>query len=227
MKSPLISTNPNTGAISFQLDPSTNSQGRSSSATQCSRCRPVENNILVGTWNVVLWSRNFLLTTISDLDSTIDKLAANQPLNRTKTLYDWLADPPAFRCPKLIILDDQDSTKFELAYRLAGSQEQRSKSIIGEWDRTAEGDAYLWSLAPGIALRMCVAFVFSSESANGTSADVIVLNQIDSWPMCENFIALSKDLDYTETAKLRDTLEDQKIEGALNKLEKVICDRIH
>lgn len=69
--------------------------------------------------------------------------------------------------------------------------------------------------------------MFSNENANGTSADVIVLNQIDSWPMCDNYIALSKELDYTETAKLRDTLENQKIEGALNKLEKVICDRIH
>lgn len=70
---------------------------------------------------------------------------------------------------------------------------------------------------------MCVAFVFG----NGSSVDAVVLNQVDSWPSCDNFIALSKSAEYTEVAKLRDVLEGEKVESAMNKLERVICDRIH
>ena len=56
---------------------------------------------LVGSWHVVLWSRNFLITVMADLNSQIDKLAANQPLPDHRSLFEWFADPPTIVCPQL------------------------------------------------------------------------------------------------------------------------------
>lgn len=54
--------------------------------------------------------------------------------------------------------------------------------------------------------------------------DFLVLNQIDSWPRCDNFIALVRtngNLEFSN--ELRNFLEDQKLESAFNKLERARC----
>uniref|UniRef100_A0A915D6B4 Uncharacterized protein n=1 Tax=Ditylenchus dipsaci TaxID=166011 RepID=A0A915D6B4_9BILA len=213
------------GIISFQMDTDT----QVNPTPQCPLCRSnVDNTVLVGSWNVVLWSRNFLLNTMLDLDMIIDKLEANKPISGQKTVYEWLASPPSFRCPQLIVLDQSDSTKFELAYRVANA-DQKSKSIIGSLDRSVDG-TYLWQLAPTISLQVCIALVpsFNNQLGNNNrSSDFLVLNQIDSWPRCENFVVLMRRLDPLDVADVREYLEQQKVEGVFNKLEKAICDRIH
>lgn len=60
--------------------------------------------------------------------------------------------------------------------------------------------------------------------ANQTSDyDFVVLNQVDSWPSCSNFIALTRTRTPDLTNNLRDFLEQQKLEGVFNKIEKVLC----
>ena len=71
---------------------------------------------------------------------------------------------------------------------------------------------------------MCVAFTNQEATANATrDYDFVVLNQIDSWPSCANYIALARSRTPDLVNNLRDFLEQQRVEGALNKLEKVLC----
>lgn len=64
-------------------------------------CTQVPRDMLVGTWHIILWSRNLLITTIADLDILIDKLEASQPIKTEKTFYEWVKDPPDVQCPQL------------------------------------------------------------------------------------------------------------------------------
>uniref|UniRef100_A0AC35FWH9 Uncharacterized protein n=2 Tax=Panagrolaimus sp. PS1159 TaxID=55785 RepID=A0AC35FWH9_9BILA len=96
---PKIVQNPTGSGISFQMDDpaETNAQ-----IPECKECKMNSSDALVGAWHVVLWSHNFLITVISDLNSQIDKLAANQPLPDQRSLFEWFADPPGVICPQLI-----------------------------------------------------------------------------------------------------------------------------
>uniref|UniRef100_A0A914DJS1 Uncharacterized protein n=1 Tax=Acrobeloides nanus TaxID=290746 RepID=A0A914DJS1_9BILA len=173
--------------------------------------------MLVGTWHIILWSRNLLITTIADLDILIDKLEASQPIKTEKTFYEWVKDPPDVQCPQLTILSAEDSTKFELAYRLGASG--RAKSIIGKWDRGIDGE-YLWRLAPTLSMQLCVSY---GETPNPALVDTIVLTEIGSIPPCDNVIVLSKRFDPTHVSSVRDFLEERHVESAFNKLVKIHC----
>lgn len=70
-------------------------------ASKCSSCSQVPKGMFVGTWHIILWSRNLLLTTIADLDAIIDKIEARQPIKMDKTFYEWVKDPPEILCPQL------------------------------------------------------------------------------------------------------------------------------
>jgi len=51
----------------------------------------------------------------------------------------------------------------------------------------------------------------------------VVFNQIDSWPACANYLAVVRTRTPDLVNNLRDFLEQQRIEGAFNKIEKILC----
>ncbi|KAH7712120.1 Protein R08A2.5 a [Aphelenchoides avenae] len=211
LRTPKIGTTED-GRLSFQVDVD------DEKSAGCSSCRQVPREAVVGTWYVALWSRNFLLTSVTYLDTTIDRLAAGQTIYPQRNLLDWIKDPPDVRCAALTILDDTDYSKFEFGYRLPTG---RQKSIIGSWERTSDG-RYFWRMSPILSAELCVAY---GHHENGTTeSDFLVFNQVDSFPSCSNYIALTRGYNPETINRLRDFLEQQRVEGAFNKLERIPCE---
>uniref|UniRef100_A0A7E4VJU0 Lipocln_cytosolic_FA-bd_dom domain-containing protein n=1 Tax=Panagrellus redivivus TaxID=6233 RepID=A0A7E4VJU0_PANRE len=168
---------------------------------------------VVGTWHVVLWSNNFFITVLSDLDVQIDKLGANQPLADQKTLYEWLRDPPDLRCPQLTVLSPDNSTKFEFAYTVEPGT--KAKSIINTWQTHPDG-TIKWILTPQLSAHICPTIV---------EAELVVLRQIDSFPQCDNIIVLLRgDLSPVRVDAVRDYLESTRSSLSMNGLLRTQCD---
>uniref|UniRef100_A0AC34F318 Uncharacterized protein n=1 Tax=Panagrolaimus sp. ES5 TaxID=591445 RepID=A0AC34F318_9BILA len=166
---------------------------------ECKECRMNSSEALVGTWHVVLWSHNFLITVISDLNMQIDKLAANQPLSDQKSLFEWFADPPGVICPQLVVLSPAEATKFEFAYTIDPGL--KPKSIINKWDRQFDG-SILWHLTPKLQVHICPTFI---------EKDIIILRQIDSFPRCNNLIVLVRGdkKNFDKIDAIRDMIEEE------------------
>lgn len=152
---------------------------------------------------------------VNDLNKIVDKLEAGKPIYTDQALSDLFVDYPDVRCPRLTVTNVSEVSKFEFAYQLLNG---RQKSIIGDWVRAPDG-SFFWRMAPTLNTRLCVAFV----NINQTNDDFIVFNQIDSWPSCSNFIAMTRKRTPDIVNNLRDFLEIQRVEGPFNKIEKVYC----
>lgn len=74
---------------------------------------------------------------------------------------------------------------------------------------------------------VCVAYpnIFA-QNITLNNPNFLILTQIDSWPRCENFIVLSRVQESQQIEAIRDWIEQEHLEGAFNKLEKVVCNRI-
>ncbi|KAI6186586.1 hypothetical protein M3Y98_00148900 [Aphelenchoides besseyi] len=208
-----IDTSPTNTGISFQTDDQdTNERFR------CPLCHSAssETRFLLGTWNLILWSRSFRLTTMNNLNTIIDKLSSNRPIYTEQSFKDLLSEPPDIRCPRITLANDREGrTKFELAYQLLNG---RQKSIFVPADGT-----YFWRLAPTINTRLCIAY--TNMGNQSSDYDFIVFNQIDSWPTCSNFFGIARTRTPDLVNNLRDFLEQQQVEGPLNKIEKILCPR--
>jgi hypothetical protein len=82
--------------LSFQTDSDENDN-----TFRCPLCSNSQRIAFSGTWSVVLWSRSFYLTTISDVNRIIDKLEANKPIYTDQPLKDLFGEIPEIRCPRL------------------------------------------------------------------------------------------------------------------------------
>ncbi|KAI6189915.1 hypothetical protein M3Y97_00060000 [Aphelenchoides bicaudatus] len=220
VKMPRFGFSPNTG-LSFQTD-----EDEDVNQFRCPICASSPRVPLVGSWYLVLWSRSFYLTVINDLNRIVDRIEAGKPIYTEQTLNDLFSDPIDIRCPRLTVLNLTTTSKCEFVYQLFNG---RQKSIISSWENVPTDGSYFWRIAPTLNARfklltwvlICVAY---TNIANQTSDyDFIVLNQIDSWPSCSNFIALTRSRIPDLVNNLRDFLEQQKVEGPFNKLEKVLC----
>ncbi|CAD5232508.1 unnamed protein product [Bursaphelenchus xylophilus] len=210
IKLPRITASEN--GFSFQLDEPTQEI-----ETHCPRCLPASPHLLVGTWNAVLWSQNFHIGTMTDLNSIIDKLEQGKPIYTEMAINDLLVDAPEIYCPRLTVLNATDVTRFEFIYQVADG---RQKSIIGPWENLRDG-TFFWRIAPTLHTRLCVAF--ATVNQNPAASDFVILNQVDSWPQCSNFIALAKSRAPEEVNNLRDFMEQQNLDGVFNKVKKLYC----
>ncbi|KAI6213552.1 hypothetical protein M3Y94_00163500 [Aphelenchoides besseyi] len=213
-----IGTSPTNTGISFQTDDQdTNERFR------CPLCHSAssETRFLLGTWNLILWSRSFRLTTMNNLNSIIDKLSSNRPIYTEQSFKDLFTEAPDIRCPRITLANDREGrTKFELAYQLLNG---RQKSIINLFEFVPADGTYFWRLAPTINTRLCIAY--TNMGNQSSDYDFIVFNQIDSWPSCSNFFGIARTRTPDLVNNLRDFLEQQQVEGPINKIEKILCPR--
>ncbi|CAD5224406.1 unnamed protein product [Bursaphelenchus okinawaensis] len=210
IKFPRVVANEN--GFSFQLDDTaTEPEGK------CPRCLPARPELIVGTWNLVLWSHNFQTTTMTDVNNVIDKLEQGKPIYTEASLDELLTLAPDIYCPRLTVLNATDVTRFEYIYQIPDG---RQKSIIGVWENLRDG-TFFWRVAPTINTRLCVAFATVNQVPQPT--DFVILNQVDSWPSCANYIALSRSRDPANVNNIRDFMEQQNLDGAFNKIKKLYC----
>ncbi|KAI6242011.1 hypothetical protein M3Y99_00278000 [Aphelenchoides fujianensis] len=207
--------NPNGGGGGFSFQTDTDENER---AFRCPLCHAAAAQFLVGTWHVILWSRNFRSTTVADLNAVIDRLTGGRPIFTERNFAELFAETPEIRCPRITIANDREGrTKFELVFQLLNG---RQKSIVGQLEHLPDG-TFFWRLAPTVNTRLCVAFTNIGNQTN--DYDFVVLNQIDSWPSCSNFLALARTRTPDLVNNLRDFLEQQQVEGPLNRMEKIHC----
>ena len=65
----------------------------------------------------------------------------------------------------------------------------------------------------------------SNHSTNlANPPQFVLLNQVDGWPNCGNFLVLTKEMNAADENRLRDWLESKRIEGPMNRLERTRCE---
>lgn len=74
-----------------------------------------------------------------------------------------------------------------------------------------------------IKTKFLVCIAYTNVANQSSNYDFVVFNQIDSWPSCSNFITMSRARTPDLANNLRDFLEQQRVEGVFNKIEKVLC----
>ena len=70
---------------------------------------------------------------------------------------------------------------------------------------------------------MPAASTVQNQSSSSATGAFVLLNQVDGWPRCENFMALTRELDPVGVDQLRDLLERNRVGNGQNGLEKGQC----
>ena len=62
-----------------------------------------------------------------------------------------------------------------------------------------------------------------NQSTSPAAGAFVLFNQVDGWPRCENFVALTRELDSVGVDQLRDLLERNRVGNGQNGMEKGQC----
>ncbi|VDM28452.1 unnamed protein product [Toxocara canis] len=154
----------------------------------CPICQTVPVSTLVGEWQIIMASRNFLISVIADLSETIDRLEASRPISITKSLNSVFTADPDMQCAKIAIADNKESSPFEFVY----TSRRKYRSIVGRI--LSQRDKYLFEFAPTVAVEFCLMWttLLIPDGIN----DALIFSQSDTFPPCSNFVLLARSRDH-------------------------------
>ncbi|CAJ0949982.1 unnamed protein product, partial [Mesorhabditis belari] len=152
-------------------------------------CPSPQYTDISGSWAIIFSSRQLLQTLFQDIDETVDRLMAKQFLSSRKTLGSLFREEARVECATIQVSNDGS---FELSYLGDGGP----KSIIGRVNVNRD-ETMTWEFAPTVRTEFTV--IYTSQVAEATRRDVVILAQTDSFPKCENVLVLARTRTLYET----------------------------